>query len=242
MPRILPSESHASESQIAANRANAQNSTGPRTAEGKARSRQNALKHGLTAKCPVLPSEDPAEFTAFVDALFEDLTPCGATEALLVDQISVTAWRLKGAPDFEAGLMTYVAAHEARSHDDGPHPDTANREASKIGEKPAFPFPALDDAYRVGRMLRVMLDQDQISKLSRYEAGLQKQLRELLRDLGKLQDSRRARAPDLHQRDTIANAEILVPHESVNGLEEKGGRITCAEPALDATAREVILD
>ena len=60
--------------------------------------------------------------------------------------------------------------------DDGPHPDTANREASKIGEKPAFPFPALDDPYRVGRMLRVMLNQDLTSKLSRYEAGLQKQL------------------------------------------------------------------
>ena len=74
MPRILPSESQASESQIAANRANAQKSTGPRTAEGKARSSQNAVKHGLTAKeGPVLPGEDPAEFETFVEALFEDI-------------------------------------------------------------------------------------------------------------------------------------------------------------------------
>src|SRR2546421_192930 len=39
----------------AINRRNAQKSTGPRTDEGKARSRFNALKHGMTAQIPVLP-------------------------------------------------------------------------------------------------------------------------------------------------------------------------------------------
>jgi hypothetical protein len=37
-----------SEARIAANRRNAEHSTGPRTSQGKARSRQNARKHGLS--------------------------------------------------------------------------------------------------------------------------------------------------------------------------------------------------
>ena len=48
---------------IAANRRNAQRSTGPKTDEGKARVRRNAFKHGMTALTimPVLPQEDPKD-------------------------------------------------------------------------------------------------------------------------------------------------------------------------------------
>ncbi|HWE39874.1 MAG TPA: hypothetical protein VG406_25210 [Isosphaeraceae bacterium] len=48
--------------QFAARQANAKNSTGPRTDEGKARAAKNALLHGLCSLAPVLPGEDPAEF------------------------------------------------------------------------------------------------------------------------------------------------------------------------------------
>jgi hypothetical protein len=44
------------EAQINANRENAKKSTGPRTAEGKAASSRNGLKHGLRAvRIPQLP-------------------------------------------------------------------------------------------------------------------------------------------------------------------------------------------
>ena len=52
----------ASAAKIASNRRNAEKSCGPKTAEGKAVSRFNALQHGLTAKVAVLADEDPAEF------------------------------------------------------------------------------------------------------------------------------------------------------------------------------------
>ena len=44
----------------AANRANAQKSTGPRSAEGKDASRFNALKHGMDAESIIIPGENPA--------------------------------------------------------------------------------------------------------------------------------------------------------------------------------------
>ena len=52
----------ASDAQIVANRLNAQKSTGPRTAEGKAVVSQNAVKHGLLARQAVIVGEDPGEF------------------------------------------------------------------------------------------------------------------------------------------------------------------------------------
>jgi hypothetical protein len=50
------------------NRRNAARSTGPRTPEGKSRSRLNALKHGLTARTLVLPGEDPEAFRGRLEA------------------------------------------------------------------------------------------------------------------------------------------------------------------------------
>src|SRR5689334_19539946 len=50
---------------LSANRANAQKSTGPRTKAGKARSSQNALKHGLSTFYSRLPTECEATFHTF---------------------------------------------------------------------------------------------------------------------------------------------------------------------------------
>ena len=52
----------ASEKQVMANRANAKRSTGPKTAAGKALSRMNAHKHGLTAQTIAIGDEDPKAF------------------------------------------------------------------------------------------------------------------------------------------------------------------------------------
>ena len=94
-----------SEKQAAANRRNAESSTGPRTEEGKAASRLNALKHGLTAELPVLPTEDPDEYARFREALLADLAPVGALEDRLVEEIVDLSWRLRRATNLEVGVL-----------------------------------------------------------------------------------------------------------------------------------------
>ena len=63
--------------QIAANRRNAQRSTGPRSGAGKARVSMNPLKHGLTAREVVLPNESPEAFDSFRSGLLAEIAPVG---------------------------------------------------------------------------------------------------------------------------------------------------------------------
>lgn len=90
--------------QIRANRENASKSTGPRTAEGKARSSQNAITHGLTAKQFVIDGEDPEEFAALFEGLVEDYGPKTKFELYLVEQVAGVLWRLRRIPACEAAI------------------------------------------------------------------------------------------------------------------------------------------
>jgi hypothetical protein len=74
----------ATPAQIAANRANAQKSTGPRTDEGKARTNQNALRHGLCSAVPLMSDELDEDVQQLLAALREEHQPIGVTEEILV--------------------------------------------------------------------------------------------------------------------------------------------------------------
>ncbi len=90
----------------AINRANAQHSTGPRTAEGKSASSQNAFKHGLYSKQLVLPGEDPAELDALRADLRREHQPATTTEDILVNELAEHYWRLRRMRKFEARAMS----------------------------------------------------------------------------------------------------------------------------------------
>lgn len=85
----------ATQAQIAANRKNAQKSTGPKTPRGKRTASQNALAHGFTAAAPVITGEDPAAFSEFRSQLLTELRPRGPLETMLADRIIDLSWRLK---------------------------------------------------------------------------------------------------------------------------------------------------
>jgi hypothetical protein len=89
-----------------ASRQNGARSRGPKTAEGKARSALNALKHGMRAqKYVVLPQEDADEFAGLEAAMLEELAPVGALQTVLARRVAVAAWRLARADRIEVELF-----------------------------------------------------------------------------------------------------------------------------------------
>src|SRR5215469_7193559 len=100
----------ATTAQIEANRRNAQRSTGPRTEAGRAVSRQNALKHGLSARKLIVFDEKRGDFLAFHDEMLAALAPGDALEAALAERIILCAWRLRRAGRAEAARLNYAAA------------------------------------------------------------------------------------------------------------------------------------
>src|SRR5579872_2571094 len=91
--------------QIAANRRNAQLSTGPVTEEGKRRSRQNAVRHGPTAETVIDSLEDARDYAAFEMAVTTDFDAQTAVERELVLRLASLLWRLRRASAIEAGLF-----------------------------------------------------------------------------------------------------------------------------------------
>ena len=82
-------------SQIHANRRNSQKSTGPRSAEGKAVSAKNAIKHGLFAQEAVITGENREEYELFRDEILAEIAPVGAMEAILAERYASLSWRLQ---------------------------------------------------------------------------------------------------------------------------------------------------
>jgi hypothetical protein len=97
--------------QIEANHRNAQLSSGPVTEEGKRRSRQNVVRHGLTAETVIDALEDAEDYAAFEMAVTADYDAQSAVERELVLRLASLLWRLRRATAIESGLFKIQARH-----------------------------------------------------------------------------------------------------------------------------------
>src|SRR5579871_4701532 len=95
--------------QIEANRRNARLSTGPATDDGKKRSRQNALRHGLTAETVINALEDAEDYAAFQMAVIDDYDVQSVVERELILRLACLLWRLRRATTIETGLFRIQA-------------------------------------------------------------------------------------------------------------------------------------
>jgi hypothetical protein len=100
----MKSESPVSELRVAANRANAQLSTGPRTPAGRAVSSMNAVKTGLTGRTVLLPSDDVEAYRQHLAAYENEYKPVGVRERELVQSLADLQWRLQRIPGLEMAI------------------------------------------------------------------------------------------------------------------------------------------
>jgi hypothetical protein len=187
----------ASDRQIAANRRNAQLSTGPRTEVGKANSCRSAMTHGLTSQRLLMDGEDPEQFEAYRAELFGELQPTTLYEQELVERIVSLMWRLRRVPAFAAAVFTWVAYRQDEIHDSdhsaNVNPSEGNSSYGNhrgLRRTDTQHNPEERAQLKQGRMLEAALKLDLTGKLNRHEAHLMRQLKETRNELAKSQARR----------------------------------------------------
>jgi hypothetical protein len=173
------------------------------TEEGKRRSRQNAVRHGLTAETVIDALEDPEDYRAFEMAVTADYEAQSAVERELVLRLASLLWRLRRATAIESGLFKIQAKHllqfrqqrrqaHQKRHDGGyrnalatvedmqPDDDETRRSTLDPGlpstVEPADPSNDLTHSFvRLSNLPTYPLD-----RLSRYEATLWRQTCQVL--------------------------------------------------------------
>ncbi|MGC2656384.1 MAG: hypothetical protein WA324_00295 [Bryobacteraceae bacterium] len=200
-----------SEAQLTANQANAQLSTGPKSAEGKAKSSLNAVRTGLTGKTILLPSDDAEAYTDHIASHVARWNPVTTEEHETVQDFAQTKWRLARIPQLEEDLWALGSVMFANMFED--QPDDIR--------------PGLIRAHTLltfGKRFDNLALQE--SRLMRHLNNLYKQLRELLaqREAAELDTRAVARAAASHQNGFEFSDSVKVrPEDSFGSLspEEK---------------------
>ena len=167
-----------SPAQYVANRLNAEKSTGPATPTGKVRSSLNALRHGLTARVVVLPSEDMAAYQAFSKEIVDSLDARTPVERQFAQTVADNQWRINRIRSIEDGMLA-EAHFEGAGDLDAEHAD-------------------IHSALAAARAFRE--HSKGFVNLSLYEQRLHRSMREALHQLEELKAKRRERMTDKEKR------------------------------------------
>jgi hypothetical protein len=124
-----------SQARIISNQKNAKRSSGPKTPEGKERSKMNALKHGLRAETILLPTENADEFDDMLAEFMDEWKPPTGTRRQLVRRTVETAWRLNRCVRIEASALCVRAEKTLRAWDRD-RDDTIDSDVAKLAIEP----------------------------------------------------------------------------------------------------------
>lgn len=178
--------------QLAARRVNSKKCTGPRTPQGKAATRFNALKHGFFSRDVVSPVLDGSaragEFNSLLDALLEEFQPQSARERILVDEVAASCWRIRRLLRYEC-RQTWVdeQAYRRRAETETPS-DTllATMGYDHHGTRQR----TLEKLQRSGLDALILPSDSDVDKIVRYERTVKRNLYRALKWLERIQAAR----------------------------------------------------
>jgi hypothetical protein len=168
------------------------------TEEGKRRSRQNAIRHGLSAQTVIDALEDAEDYAAFEMAVTADYDAQSAVERELVLRLASLLWRLRRATAIESGLFKIQAkqllqfrqhrqAHQKRQEiidsmyqDSAAAEDNAQEADEGTASHPNLEFTDLFDDLTRSFVRLTNLPTYPLDRLSRYEATLWRQACQIL--------------------------------------------------------------
>jgi hypothetical protein len=185
-----------SEKKLAANRSNAQKSTGPKDTT---KTRWNAVKHGIL--CQEIGAaidespEDLQQFEEFCEETYEEHKPQGPMESMLFNDMISLRWRRKRMLRYEAGAVDRF------------------KEASEEGKRKAMRSYVLPKGLTPHPFLSTVSRGIDTDKVARYEAHLMRLYWGNVRALRELQAMREEK-----QRQQTT-AERLVDEQTVEGGE-----------------------
>jgi len=179
--------SAVSPAQLAANRANAQLSTGPRTEAGLAKSSKNAVKSALTGRTVLLPTDDVEEYARFLADFEQHHKPVGPIESELLQIIVDCHWRLRRIQELEYALYAHGEEQFAEAFADLPPMD----QRSKIVLQTHLTY------------------QKELRNLHIQEARLDRKRRQALKELDELQSERRKQTREAEAEAAASNSGDL---------------------------------
>jgi hypothetical protein len=204
-----------SPAQYAANRLNAEKSQGATSPQGKARSSMNALRHGLTARVVVLPSEDMDAYKKFSEEIVDSLDAQTPVERQFAQTVADNQWRINRIRSIEDGMLG-MGHFEAAGNIDVGHPQ-------------------IHAAFTAARAFRD--DSKSFVNLSIYEQRLHRSMKESLRQLKELQTERRER-----EKIEMDDAIRLLKTRQMKGLPCEPEKIGVVHVSAESARRDRLAD
>jgi hypothetical protein len=182
-----------------ANKLNAQKSTGPKTPDGKSASSKNAVKHGLLAKCALMPADDESEYEALQAMLRDEFLPIGDYEETLIDDLANAFWRLRRLLQMEGQILVYARYSVKHSVASGKVSDvewassgldemlgmSAQSSIKDLKDKKAAikaKVAQAEDSWG-GAFLYNIKNGDPLAKLARHETRIRNEIRKIVAEL-----------------------------------------------------------